>query len=392
MRLPATYYDVLLRRDPALFEHARKDLARLNPSHPFASTDDFSEEFEGYLRNTLQSFADDMSERLNAIGLTQELGQAALDEAMGSKEVKLLAHSRSADYLAVCNFELFGRKTFYVNDNLVHQLAYTSLEIEAENLELPFPACLFLFRSPIALQALYAIHGAKASDIDFEAPISVFATSHPSSEGGRKLMFVCWHARHGKSYFHVKRELMIRPGWLISKTLRTDWDDIYAEFGRAGEVTTNEMVFGERGDDRVFYEAGLTFFRILLNTILYLGSNEPSLLEHLSPHAAELAAAELIRSTTKRRKRLKAIGKQSRLDFTEVGWDAQPIIVKKPAQSGGVGLTEGSEERYVRFIVRGHWRNQAHGPNRAERRLIWIKPYYKGPEMADLVNRPYVVR
>lgn len=73
-----------------------------------------------------------------------------------------------------------------------------------------------------------------------------------------------------------------------------------------------------------------------MNVSLYLGSNEPSLLEHLSPHAKEMAAAELIRSTTKRRKRLKAIGKQSRLDFTEVGWDAQPIIVKKPAQSGGM--------------------------------------------------------
>lgn len=393
MELPATYYDVLLHRDPALFEYVRKDIAGLNASHPFGSTDDFSKEFDNYLRYTLQQFADGMSERLNVIGLAQEEGQAALDEAMASKDVKLLAHARHADYLAVSNFELFGRKTLYVNDNLVHQLAHTSLETEADYLRLPFPSCLFVFTSPLALRALYAIHSTGADDIDLQAPVSVFGTSHPAAEGGRKLMFACWHAKRGKSYFHVKRELLIRPGWTITKTLRTDWSDIYAELGRSGELTTNEIVFGQKGEDRLFYEEGLTFFRIVLNTILYLCSNEPSLLEHLSPHANNMAALELIKSTTKRRKRLKTIAKQSKLDFTEVGWNAQPIIVKKPGVSGGgTESVQGVSERYLRFIVRGHWRHQVHGPVRSERKLIWIKPYYKGPEMAELVNKPYVVR
>lgn len=33
-----------------------------------------------------------------------------------------------------------------------------------------------------------------------------------------------------------------------------------------------------------------------------------------------------------------------------------------------------------RFIVRGHYRNQAHGPNRALRTSKWIMPFWKGPE------------
>lgn len=33
-----------------------------------------------------------------------------------------------------------------------------------------------------------------------------------------------------------------------------------------------------------------------------------------------------------------------------------------------------------RFIVRGHWRNQAHGEGRALRRRQWIEPFWKGPE------------
>jgi hypothetical protein len=31
-----------------------------------------------------------------------------------------------------------------------------------------------------------------------------------------------------------------------------------------------------------------------------------------------------------------------------------------------------------RFVVRGHWRNQAVGPGRLERRLTWIQPFWKG--------------
>lgn len=32
-----------------------------------------------------------------------------------------------------------------------------------------------------------------------------------------------------------------------------------------------------------------------------------------------------------------------------------------------------------RFIVRGHWKRQPHGPGRSERRLQFIAPYWKGP-------------
>jgi len=392
MELPATYYDVLARRDPRLFEHVRKDIANLAASEPFGSTDDFSKQFENYLHETLERFANDVSDRLASAGIVSAAeGQAALDGVMASKEVKLLMHAKHADYLAVSNFELFGKKTFYVNDNLVQQLAHTSLETEAEFLRLPFPSCLFVFTSSVALRAFYAVdRNRRLPEVDMNMPVSVFATAHPA-EGGRKLMFACWHSGLRTNHMHVKRELLIRPGWNISETLQTDWDVINAEQGRANELTTNELIFGQKGDDSIFYEEGLTFFRILLNTILYLGSNEPSLLNHLSPHASNMAVIEGMKSALKRRKRLKAIARQSRLDFTEVGWDASPIIVQKPGISGA-SVQEAPTERHARFIVRGHWRHQPHGPGGSERKLVWIKPYYKGPEMAKLINRPYVVK
>lgn len=41
----------------------------------------------------------------------------------------------------------------------------------------------------------------------------------------------------------------------------------------------------------------------------------------------------------------------------------------------------------VQFLVRGHWKNQAHGPGHSLRKLIHIEPYWKGPEEARIVTK-----
>ncbi|MDP3426840.1 MAG: hypothetical protein Q8S17_05625, partial [Humidesulfovibrio sp.] len=55
-----------------------------------------------------------------------------------------------------------------------------------------------------------------------------------------------------------------------------------------------------------------------------------------------------------------------------------------PESAGGKPL--------VRFMVRGHWRHQPHGPGAQKRKLIWIRPHYKGPDLAALINKPYLVK
>lgn len=43
-----------------------------------------------------------------------------------------------------------------------------------------------------------------------------------------------------------------------------------------------------------------------------------------------------------------------------------------------------------RWVVRGHWRDQAHGPERSLRKRIWIPDYLKGPDGAPLLVRERV--
>jgi hypothetical protein len=43
-----------------------------------------------------------------------------------------------------------------------------------------------------------------------------------------------------------------------------------------------------------------------------------------------------------------------------------------------------------RWVVRGHWRDQAHGPSRELRKRIYVPSYIKGPDGAPLLERERV--
>ena len=47
-------------------------------------------------------------------------------------------------------------------------------------------------------------------------------------------------------------------------------------------------------------------------------------------------------------------------------------------------------ELMARFMVRGHWRRASRGWH--DPRLRWIEPYWKGPELAAIVEKEYKLK
>lgn len=43
------------------------------------------------------------------------------------------------------------------------------------------------------------------------------------------------------------------------------------------------------------------------------------------------------------------------------------------------------------YVVRGHYKRQVTGPGRVGRKIIWIQPYWRGPEEAVILARPHKV-
>jgi hypothetical protein len=68
------------------------------------------------------------------------------------------------------------------------------------------------------------------------------------------------------------------------------------------------------------------------------------------------------------------------------------IVRLRAARAGeAVGEEDGGRAYTVRWMVRGHWRQQPYGPQRALRRPVWINPHVKGPADAPLTHTERVV-
>lgn len=81
----------------------------------------------------------------------------------------------------------------------------------------------------------------------------------------------------------------------------------------------------------------------------------------------------------------------SKLPLTNEYVLAPDVPVKFDCTEAVGAFLRGERKGPPRFqwIVRGHWRNQVHGPGRTGRKRIWIQPYWKGPEHAAMRMREY---
>lgn len=79
------------------------------------------------------------------------------------------------------------------------------------------------------------------------------------------------------------------------------------------------------------------------------------------------------------------IRKTARKQAERLGIEPRVTVVQLRRSNGSRGQGESQVEWTRRWVVKGHWRWQAHGEGRKERKRIWIAPFIKGPEDAPLI-------
>ena len=124
------------------------------------------------------------------------------------------------------------------------------------------------------------------------------------------------------------------------------------------------------------------------NALLYITNNEHDVVRGNLDPAREALRARMLRASGAKREKLRARlrGIPEHPVFTVGG---TYVIDKRLTE--GTGLATGRHLN-VRFIVAGHWRQQACGQGRAQRKLTWIAPYWKGPELAPITRSVGLVR
>lgn len=133
-------------------------------------------------------------------------------------------------------------------------------------------------------------------------------------------------------------------------------------------------------------DSGNDFLRLVMNSILYVNSVNADVREEwLKQGLAKKAKQAKGSRKRKLREQLTRFGKVHRVG-------SKFIHIPHVPQAHGSGRD--GRKVGVRFMVRGHWRWLWYGPRKGGERIRkpkWIAPFWKGPEVADIVHREYQV-
>lgn len=393
--LVPTFYDVRKYVDADMYRAIGEDIETLKKNGTSGAIHDL----DSFPSGAEQIWQRQYEELIEAVSRERRIPPFVIHQAADSDpEVRIMIEWQhrelSTRYYALLNFELFGNKTFYLQDGLVQHLACTEMNVVAPLLELPFPACMFVLTSRESIDAFYRMHFAAHPEqkgrklIDYKAPISVFLilTEENNDQPYRQLNIIAFHANRENVHMMVTRRLCLHDDWTLGEALTTDWANLESQIEKRKRV--NAEGEWETVEDSLFYTDGLLFFRVILNAALYISSADAELDQRPPDQEALKQEIDRIPSRVRRQELKQEARHASRLPYIVVG-------ASIPAAESLEAVPTSSPEKRtlsVRFTVRGHWRHQACGPGLQERVLRFIKPYNKGPEMAALINKPYLVK
>ncbi|MEX3555682.1 MAG: hypothetical protein VB131_03400 [Burkholderia gladioli] len=371
--LPLDYIDLLRAVRHPIFNYADVDLQRMRqsgetPEQIFPPNSRCNEEpyAEAWLRNAAQF------PQSNPWIFNRDAMQSALEGSL-------------AEYRAVLSFLHAGSKTYFFGEAIAESLSYTALNMPARSLKLPVPAFEFVFHSEAAAEAFHACSGTPMRAV---RTISVFVREDTLQEVGcRRLIIVA--LEHDDSLRTAPtvqiRRLAMREDWDLETALNTDWSK--AGMGPQGNgvswATTpdGELIVTEDATAQ-FLDDKVRFIRMVLNGILYITSRGAEITEKLATRPVHVS----------KRHRDSSPGSTART-YSAVGESIKqiPVVIDPTVRYDALHQSASKRSVKVRFLVPGFWRRPKNSAPDADKD-VWVREHYRGPEMADLVNNPYIVR
>ena len=168
----------------------------------------------------------------------------------------------------------------------------------------------------------------------------------------------------------------------IKKAVETTRKLIIEDYGRMSEDEVSSMRKSQTFDD--YFESDI--FTFAINAALYITSHGADVQEDKTEVREISSELQGEKKASRREKLLGLLKKAKNRKIYICGSNL------KQSREMAAELTKEGRKLTKRFRVRGHWRNQAHGHGRTERKHVFIQPFWKGPTFAELLARDYVVR
>lgn len=260
--------------------------------------------------------------------------------------------SMSKLMISLYKFHKYGQKTFNITRGLTTMLHNTDLNGTYEFLKCPYPSFyLSLEGCPIWLDV----------EVDHEPIVGVYVDSSRDD-------LTVFLAISKPSATFLGSSIWLRA------SIRKDMDP-------NSKINLDDFNFGgaERNPS----------IELAIKAILYMNSENPD----IKKGGAERKSIEAKLKKAKEPKNVKKLDRQLRQlsvnEYMDVG---ESIRIKKSDMStqDKVEFKGGFHYSY-RFWTRGHFRNQAYGPGRTLRKMIFVEPFMKGPDQAQVLHKQYKV-
>ncbi len=367
MRVPLTFVDVLKRAAPKLYALCEQIHAAYSADFPVPHRDALPGSgpmLKDYIDNDFLAYH---RQQISDIFKYYDLKQRRVPLALPAGGYELLNDIP----VAVGNFFHGQSKHFYFSDNLVEQLLNTDT---APLTRLPFVSSLLTFTHPAVSEIALKLMKEKEK-LPFisakDLKVGVICTRFDAEI---LMTYMAYNDAFGLLTWGIE------PLGAIDGNKVTDDPERYP---------VNLWAESWSADSDPGQQKALT--SIVLNSIAYLNSTRADLEELADPRNAFLASLRSA-SRTKRAMHASKANEMTSHPTVVAGSSVSPIVLSNELRNPDAAGPHTGRTINSRFLVRGHWRRQAHGKGRMDRKIIFIEPFVKGPDIAELVNKPYIVK
>jgi hypothetical protein len=257
------------------------------------------------------------------------------------------------------NFELHRRKTFWVDESLTYMLAQTDLDITGDQLRLPFACLSLVFTDRYVLSLAERL---LASDRSCPLAghilrlVTVYMFEEPVESVRRLHVALAADTLGADPPYLFDHDVDVRPGDRLDLDTGTSRHRVEVEGQRSPLPNRRPLP---------------DLLHVVFNAVLYAtsASGQPQL--KASPRKGNKTSS----------------GSSSVYSSEEVFFLPGSIPISQVRRLQELSRVPSGRKLTHRFMVRGHWRRPARSWK--DQRVRWIEPYWKGPDLAAIIEKTY---
>jgi len=258
-------------------------------------------------------------------------------------------------------------RTYEVTEPIAEMLLNTKLDVDIRLVKSPFteiqivvPPLLKLYNNITGMHDIWCIYVNFHETSDTDKLIKILCVGKANEKSMHELDDALFYFKvpltEGKVSENLKREL---ENWHIDPN-----------YGRFSCNTT----YDEHIIPRLFY--------FVLNILLYITSEHSDIRFIKSPYEDYKERLGRLKSSGKIKKLERRMEKESKISRYVIG-----SSIKLSSEETDLYDAVKRAGPRIRFPVGGHWRMQWVGhKNEQTQKLTWVRPYLKGPEIAELIK------